>query len=77
MLYDACARAVPDGSIHIPHVPHTIADGGVEFGVAELFARCANAIDAMHACAAERQLPIVAIAMTTFVANLIAVNADG
>jgi gluconokinase len=63
--------------VQISHAPRTGVDGAVEFDAREVLARCTEALDAMHARLANEGRPVAALAMDTFVGNLLAVDESG
>lgn len=76
-LFDAQGQPLTDSTAQIEHGARTTADGGVEFDPLSLCARCLEAIDRMHARARELRLPVVAVALDTFVSNLMAIDSSG
>ena len=77
MLFDATARPVPGCVSQVSNRLRTTSDGGAEFDADHLFDNVVTAIDQLLDGLDEADTPIAAIAMDTFVGNLLGVDEDG
>jgi gluconokinase len=75
ILFDADARPIPGAAVQMPIELQTSGEGGAEFVAPRLLTVLAEAID--HALRAAGDTPIAAVAMDTFVGNLLGVDGLG
>lgn len=77
MLYDGAARPVPGAVAQVANQLQTTADGGAEFDAGHLFDNVVAAITALLDRTDLGGLPVAAMAMDTFVGNILGVDEAG
>ncbi len=77
MLFDATARPVPGRVSQVSNRLRTTSDGGAEFDAAHLLDNVVAAIDQLLDGLDDAHTQIAAIAMDTFVGNLLGVDESG
>jgi len=77
VLFDVQGRAVEGADVREGYAFHTTSDGGSEIEAERLAASVWRCLDRIVECATTLHLSIDAVAMDTFVTNVLGVDADG